>query len=59
MQLLRYIEMSESLNILQFHYQNRTFTALEKHKAGVPVIGYTSNTVPIELIESGILPNSG
>lgn len=44
--------MSESLKILQFHYQNRTFTALEKHKAGVPVIGYTSNTVPIELIET-------
>lgn len=44
--------MSESLKILQFHYQNRKFTALEKHKNGVYVIGYTSNTVPVELIES-------
>ncbi len=44
--------MSESLKILQFHYQNRKFTALEKHKNSVPVIGYTSNTVPVELIES-------
>lgn len=44
--------MSESFKILQFHYQNRQFTALEKHKNGVPVIGYTSNTVPVELIES-------
>ncbi len=44
--------MTESFKILQFNYQNRKFTALEKHKNGVPIIGYTSNTVPIELIES-------
>lgn len=44
--------MSESLKILQFHYQNRQYTALEKHKNGIPVIGYTSNTVPVELIEA-------
>ncbi len=44
--------MSESFKILQFHYQNRQFTALEKHKNGIPIIGYTSNTVPVELIES-------
>lgn len=46
------IIMSESLKILQFNYQNRQFTALEKHKAGEEVIGYTSNTVPVELIEA-------
>lgn len=44
--------MSESLEILQFNYQNRQFTALEKYKAGEQVIGYTSNTVPVELIEA-------
>jgi benzoyl-CoA reductase/2-hydroxyglutaryl-CoA dehydratase subunit BcrC/BadD/HgdB len=44
--------MSESLKILQFNYQNRQFTALEKHNAGEQVIGYTSNTVPVELIEA-------
>lgn len=44
--------MTESLNILQFNYKNRQFTALEKHKSGEQVIGYTSNTVPIELIEA-------
>lgn len=44
--------MSESLQILQFNYQNRQFTALEKYKAGEQVIGYTSNTVPVELIEA-------
>lgn len=44
--------MSESLQILQFNYKNRQFTALEKHKAGEQVIGYTSNTIPVELIEA-------
>ncbi|MFN8357213.1 MAG: 2-hydroxyacyl-CoA dehydratase family protein [Spirosomataceae bacterium] len=44
--------MTESYKTLQFHYKNRRFSALEKHKNGVPVIGYTSNTVPIELIEA-------
>lgn len=37
---------------LLWHYQHRSAEALKQHKAGVPVVGFTSNTVPWELIRA-------
>ncbi len=42
---------------LKWHYENPMAQALEAHRAGVPVIGLTSNTVPCELIRAaGFFP---
>ena len=42
---------------ISFSYQNRMAFALEQHRAGVPLVGFTSNTVPWELIRaSGAFP---
>jgi benzoyl-CoA reductase/2-hydroxyglutaryl-CoA dehydratase subunit BcrC/BadD/HgdB len=37
---------------LVWHYHHRAAEALSQHKAGVPVVGFTSNTVPWELIRA-------
>ena len=37
---------------LKCHYDNRKETAQEQHLLGKKVIGYTSNTIPVELIEA-------
>jgi len=44
--------MPGALETLRWHYQHRSAEALAQHKAGVPVVGYTSNTVPWELIRA-------
>jgi benzoyl-CoA reductase/2-hydroxyglutaryl-CoA dehydratase subunit BcrC/BadD/HgdB len=42
---------------LAWHYHHRAAEALSQHKAGLPVVGFTSNTVPWELIRaSGCFP---
>ncbi|HUA18615.1 MAG TPA: 2-hydroxyacyl-CoA dehydratase family protein [Bryobacteraceae bacterium] len=38
---------------LKHAYENPLETALEKHRAGIPVAGCTSNTVPWELLRAG------
>jgi len=44
--------MSNAYAKLLWHYQNRSAEALAQHKAGVPAVGFTSNTVPWELIRA-------
>jgi benzoyl-CoA reductase/2-hydroxyglutaryl-CoA dehydratase subunit BcrC/BadD/HgdB len=44
--------MSGAIEKLVWHYQHRSAEALAQHKAGVPVVGLTSNTVPWELIRA-------
>jgi benzoyl-CoA reductase/2-hydroxyglutaryl-CoA dehydratase subunit BcrC/BadD/HgdB len=44
--------MPGALETLRWHYRHRAAEALAQHKAGVPVVGYTSNTVPCELIRA-------
>jgi benzoyl-CoA reductase/2-hydroxyglutaryl-CoA dehydratase subunit BcrC/BadD/HgdB len=44
--------MSGAYAKLLWHYENRSAEALSQHKAGVPVVGFTSNTVPWELIRA-------
>jgi 2-hydroxyglutaryl-CoA dehydratase, D-component len=44
--------MPSAPDTLRWHYQRRIITALVHHKAGMPVVGYTSNTVPWELIRA-------
>jgi len=44
--------MSGAYEKLLWHYQHRSAEALAQHKAGVPVVGFTSNTVPWELIRA-------
>jgi benzoyl-CoA reductase/2-hydroxyglutaryl-CoA dehydratase subunit BcrC/BadD/HgdB len=44
--------MSGALEKLLWHYQHRSAEALAQHKAGVPVVAFTSNTVPWELIRA-------
>jgi len=44
--------MSDAHAKLLWHYQNRSAEAVAQHKAGVPVVGFTSNTVPWELIRA-------
>lgn len=42
---------------LAWHYENPMAEALEVHRAGVPVVGVTSNTVPLELVRAaGLFP---
>ena len=44
--------MKTALEKLRWHYENRRAVALEKHQAGIPVVGFTANTVPYELISA-------
>jgi len=44
--------MSGACEKLLWHYQHRSAEPLAQHKAGVPVVGFTSNTVPWELIRA-------
>ena len=44
--------MSGAYAKLLWHYQNRSAEAVAQHKTGVPVVGFTSNTVPWELIRA-------
>ena len=44
--------MSAARETLFWHYRHRSAAALAAHQAGVPVVGYTSNTVPWELIRA-------
>lgn len=44
--------MSGALEKLLWHYQHRSAGALAQHKVGVPVVAFTSNTVPWELIRA-------
>ena len=37
---------------LRWHYENRAAWAMEQHRAGAPVIGFTANTVPYELLRA-------
>ena len=47
----------DSWKILRHAYQNPLATALRKHREGIPVAGYTSNTVPWELLRAaGFFP---
>lgn len=42
---------------LAWHYENPMAEALEAHRAGVPVVGITSNTIPWELVRAaGFFP---
>jgi benzoyl-CoA reductase/2-hydroxyglutaryl-CoA dehydratase subunit BcrC/BadD/HgdB len=50
-------EANSAANQLASHYENPMAQALEAHRAGVPVVGLTSNTVPWELIRAaGFFP---
>jgi benzoyl-CoA reductase/2-hydroxyglutaryl-CoA dehydratase subunit BcrC/BadD/HgdB len=50
-------DFSDAAARLAWHYENPMAQALEAHRAGVPVVGITSNTVPWELIHSaGLFP---
>jgi len=44
--------MNTARERLRWHYENRTAWAMEQHRAGAPVIGFTANTVPYELIRA-------
>lgn len=44
--------MSGAFEKLLWHYQHRSAEALAQHNAGVPVVAFTSNTVPWELIRA-------
>jgi len=47
----------DSLAALKNAYENPLSAALRKHQDGVPVVGYTSNTVPWELLRvAGFFP---
>jgi benzoyl-CoA reductase/2-hydroxyglutaryl-CoA dehydratase subunit BcrC/BadD/HgdB len=42
---------------LAWHYENPMAQAIEAHRAGIPVVGLTSNTIPWELIRAaGLFP---
>jgi benzoyl-CoA reductase/2-hydroxyglutaryl-CoA dehydratase subunit BcrC/BadD/HgdB len=48
---------TNSIAQLGWHYENPTAQAMEVHRAGLPVVGITSNTVPWELIRgAGFFP---
>ncbi len=50
-------ESNSAARQLAWHYENPMAQALEAHRAGVPVVGITSNTVPWELIRAaGFFP---
>ena len=47
-----YSPMNTALEKLRWHYENQRAVALEIHEAGIPVVGFTANTVPYELIRA-------
>ncbi len=50
-------EANSAANQLASYYENPMAQALESHRAGIPVVGFTSNTVPWELIRAaGFFP---
>lgn len=50
-------EANSAANQLASHYENPMAQALEAHRAGIPVVGLTSNTIPWELLRAaGIFP---
>jgi benzoyl-CoA reductase/2-hydroxyglutaryl-CoA dehydratase subunit BcrC/BadD/HgdB len=50
-------ESNSAARQLAWHYENPMAQALDAHRAGVPVVGLTSNTVPWELIRAaGFFP---
>src|ERR1700684_1624844 len=50
-------ESNSAASQLAWHYENPMAQAMEAHRAGVPVVGLTSNTVPSELIRAaGFFP---
>ncbi len=44
--------MENALEKLRWHYNHRQAAALAQHAAGIPVVGVTANTVPVELIRA-------
>jgi len=44
--------MSGAFEKLLWHYQHRSAEALAQHKAGMPVVAFTSSMVPWELIRA-------
>jgi hypothetical protein len=44
--------MPGAFETLLWHYQHRAAEALSQHQVGVPVVGFTSNTVPWELVRA-------
>lgn len=50
-------DFSDAAARLLWHYENPVAQALEAHRAGMPVVGITSNTVPWELLRAaGFFP---
>jgi benzoyl-CoA reductase/2-hydroxyglutaryl-CoA dehydratase subunit BcrC/BadD/HgdB len=50
-------ESNRAAKRLAWHYENPTAQAIEAHRAGIPVVGLTSNTIPWELIRAaGLFP---
>ena len=41
-----------AFSALTWHYDHRLDAARQKHSAGIPVVGVTSNTVPWELVRA-------
>ncbi|MFN0121947.1 MAG: 2-hydroxyacyl-CoA dehydratase [Blastocatellia bacterium] len=44
--------MQNAMEKLRWHDEHRRAVALARHKAGIPVVGFTANTVPYELIRA-------
>jgi benzoyl-CoA reductase/2-hydroxyglutaryl-CoA dehydratase subunit BcrC/BadD/HgdB len=50
-------DSSDAIGRLAWHYENPVAEALKAHRAGVPVVGLTSNTIPWELVSAaGLFP---
>jgi benzoyl-CoA reductase/2-hydroxyglutaryl-CoA dehydratase subunit BcrC/BadD/HgdB len=50
-------ESNSAAKQLAWHYENPMAQAIEAHRAGIPVVGLTSNTIPWELIRAaGLFP---
>jgi benzoyl-CoA reductase/2-hydroxyglutaryl-CoA dehydratase subunit BcrC/BadD/HgdB len=50
-------DSSDAIERLAWHYENPVAEALKAHRAGVPVVGLTSNTIPWELVSAaGLFP---
>jgi benzoyl-CoA reductase/2-hydroxyglutaryl-CoA dehydratase subunit BcrC/BadD/HgdB len=50
-------DANDAISRLAWHYENPVAEALRAHRAGVPVVGLTSNTIPWELVSAaGLFP---
>jgi benzoyl-CoA reductase/2-hydroxyglutaryl-CoA dehydratase subunit BcrC/BadD/HgdB len=50
-------ESDSAAKQLAWHYENPMAQAIQAHRAGIPVVGLTSNTIPWELIRAaGLFP---